>query len=55
MAAGLGLLALSPSEFWRTTPKEIDAALRGRFGSRLQESIPARAELEQLMQLYPDG
>ena len=55
MAAGLGSLGLPPSEFWRMTPKEIDAALRGRFGSALVADAPARAELDQLMQLFPDG
>ena len=54
MAAGLGLLALPPSEFWRMTPKEIDAALRGRFGTQLRADAPARADLDQLMQLFPD-
>lgn len=55
MAAGLGLLQLPPSEFWRMTPKEIDAALRGRFGSNLGAEAPLRADLDQLMQLFPDG
>lgn len=55
MAAGLGLLALPPSEFWRMTPKEIDAALRGRFGFTLHNAVPTRSELDQLMQLFPDG
>lgn len=55
MAAGLGVLALSPSEFWRTTPKEIDAALRGRFGQGLVNDAPIRTDLEYLMQLFPDG
>ena len=54
MAVGLGVLALPPSEFWRMTPKEIDAALRGRFGHALRPDAPSRADLETLMQLYPD-
>ena len=54
MTAGLGLLALPPSEFWRMTPTEIDAALRGRFGSQLTADTPSRSELDQLMQLFPD-
>ena len=53
MAAGLGSLGLPPSEFWRMTPKEIDAALRGRFGVQTA-TVPSRVELDQLMQLFPD-
>ncbi len=55
MAAGLGFLALPPSEFWRMTPKEIDAALRGRFGAASGATAPPRSELDRLMQLFPDG
>jgi uncharacterized phage protein (TIGR02216 family) len=55
MAVGLGTLALPPSEFWRMTPKEIDAAVRGRLGVASTASTPSRAELLQLMQLFPDG
>ena len=54
MAVGLGVLALPPSEFWRMTPKEIDAALRGRFGATLAPAMPSRADLDQLMHLFPD-
>ena len=54
MAVGLGVLGLPPSDFWRITPKEMDAALRGRFGDRLLPALPSRAELDQLMQLFPD-
>ena len=55
MAAGLGLLALPSTEFWRMTPKEIDAALRGRFGNASGADMPTRHDLDQLMQLFPDG
>ena len=54
MAVGLGVLALPPSEFWRVTPKEIDAALRGRFGASLGSNLPSRADLDHLMHLFPD-
>lgn len=54
MAVGLGRLGLPPSEFWRMTPKELDAALRGRFGPAIGAETPTRAELAQLMQLFPD-
>lgn len=55
MAVGLGLLALPPSDFWRMTPKEIDAAFRGRFGSAANLPAPLRSDLDRLMQLFPDG
>ena len=32
MAAGLGVLRLAPHVFWAMTPREFDAALRGRLG-----------------------
>jgi uncharacterized phage protein (TIGR02216 family) len=55
MAAGLGTLRIPPSEFWRMTPKEIDAALRGHFGIASNSAAPSRGDLHQLMQLFPDG
>jgi uncharacterized phage protein (TIGR02216 family) len=55
MAAGLGTLRIPASEFWRMTPKEIDAALRGYFGISATTSAPSRDNLHQLMQLFPDG
>ena len=55
MAAGLGTLRIPPSDFWRMTPKEIDAALRGAFGLVSTSAAPSRADLHQLMQLFPDG
>ena len=54
MAVGLGVLGLPPSEFWRMTPKEMDAALRGRYGASLTAGVLSRAELDHLMQLFPD-
>jgi len=54
MAAGLGLLRLSPAHFWSMTPKELDAALRGRLGpAHLDPPLP-RPALAQLMARYPD-
>lgn len=54
MAAGLGLLGLSPRAFWNATPKEIAAALRGRFGEAAFETPITRRELSDLMQKFPD-
>ena len=31
---GLGVLRLSPDAFWRTTPRELAAAMEAVFGSR---------------------
>lgn len=55
MAAGLGTLRLPPADFWRMTPKELDAAVRGLFGVSAGSDAPTRSEFQQLMQLFPDG
>lgn len=49
MELGLGVLHLSPREFWASTPREIAAAfpLKGN-------AAPDRTDLLNLMQLYPD-
>ena len=49
MELGLGVLRLSPAEFWAATPREIAAAfpLHGR-------DVPGRAVLDGLMQQFPD-
>ncbi len=54
MAAGLGALGLAPSVFWAMTPREFDAALRGRLGGAVQPAAPSRADLMALMQQFPD-
>ena len=33
MAVGLGVLGLPPAVFWAMSPKELEAALRGRTGA----------------------
>jgi uncharacterized phage protein (TIGR02216 family) len=53
LAIGLGVLRLSPEEFWRMTPREFSAALRGLYGETIQPL--AREKLDQLMQRFPDG
>lgn len=52
MGAGLGLLRLPPSDFWRLTPRELAAAL-GAFSPRR----PAldRDGLSTLMARFPDA
>ncbi len=54
MAIGLGVLGLAPRDFWALTPRELDAALRGRFGSGEAASPLTRAEVDGLMQQFPD-
>ncbi len=53
MAAGLGVLGFSPEDFWKLTPKEFEAALRGKFGTDAGAPF-ARGDLEKLMQRFPD-
>ncbi len=53
MAVGLGTLALAPAAFWAMTPRELDAAIRGRFGGVRQAALP-RANLEAMMTQFPD-
>lgn len=54
MAFGLGVLKLSPAEFWAMTPSELDAALHGHFGRPYGGTVPTRAVLAALLQQYPD-
>lgn len=54
MAAGLGALGLAPATFWAMTPRELDAALRGRFGRQVSQGAPTRGDLEALMARFPD-
>jgi uncharacterized phage protein (TIGR02216 family) len=49
---GLGVLRLSPDAFWRMTPRELGCAIATLAG-RADPTI-ARAELEGLMQTFPD-
>ncbi len=53
MGAGLGLLRLSPREFWRMTPRELAAAVKALLGPA-GEPFTRRA-LETLMQRFPDS
>lgn len=48
----LGGLGWTPAAFWRATPRELAAALEGRFG---RIAPPAgRSSLERLMAAHPD-
>lgn len=55
MAAGFGLLGLTPQAFWSLSPRELASALRGRLGPIGSGThAPTRGEVEALMQQYPD-
>jgi uncharacterized phage protein (TIGR02216 family) len=54
MEMGLGVLGLAPAAFWSLTPRELQAILRGKFGSVGDGPSPTRAELDALMRQYPD-
>lgn len=49
---GLGVLKLSPREFWTMTPRELAYAIEAVRG----RAVPLeRAALDELMRRYPDG
>jgi uncharacterized phage protein (TIGR02216 family) len=52
MAAGLGLLRLSPAAFWAMTPREIERALS--VLARAGGDAPRMSDLASLMASYPD-
>lgn len=54
MALGLGVLGLAPPVFWAMTPKELEAAMRGRLGPQAFEAPLSRAGLAALIHAYPD-
>lgn len=54
MAVAFGVLGLAPAVFWAMTPRELDCALRGRFGPGLRASAPTRADVAALMKRFPD-
>jgi len=54
MGAGLGLLRLSPADFWAMTPREMGAALTAILGEAPSAAPPAMPDLMALMARYPD-
>ena len=51
MSFGLGVLRLSPEQFWRMTPRELAHAIEAVRG----RSAPLdRAGLNELMKRFPD-
>jgi uncharacterized phage protein (TIGR02216 family) len=55
MAFGLGVLRLSPRDFWAMTPRELAAASAGFSGHAFRPDALTGAELAGLMHRYPDG
>lgn len=53
MAAGLGLLRLSPKDFWSMTPREFERAISAFSGAALPPLL--RDDLAALMRAYPDA
>jgi uncharacterized phage protein (TIGR02216 family) len=53
MAFGLGVLRLSPRDFWSMTPRELFCATQGAFGR--SPNAPSRSALDALMRAFPDG
>ena len=52
MAFGFGCLRLSPQTFWRMTPRELAAAMRG--AAPAQATSFERGALARLMRDFPD-
>ena len=52
MGFGLGVLRLSPRDFWSMTPRELRAAQLGLTGGRV--AAPERQTLADLMVRFPD-
>ena len=52
MAAGFGLLRLSPQAFWAMTPRELERAASVLFPRRA--GAPDRSGLAALMREFPD-
>jgi uncharacterized phage protein (TIGR02216 family) len=52
MTLGLGVLRMPPEQFWRMTPREFAAALRGIRGD-LSPPLD-RAAFDELRERFPD-
>ena len=55
MATGLGVLGFTPTDFWALTLREFEAAFRGRFGPDAGSAPLTHADLDMLMQRFPDS
>lgn len=52
MAVGLGVLRLSPMDFWAMTPREFERAVSRVAGDR--RVAPDRSVLTAMMRAFPD-
>tara|TARA_R100001460_G_scaffold26423_1_gene53423 strand:- start:2490 stop:2660 length:171 start_codon:yes stop_codon:yes gene_type:complete len=52
----LGMMFMSPRDFWNLAPRELYAAVEGftEFHTSQTEKPMSRDELDDLMELYPD-
>ncbi len=56
MAFGLGVLRLSPGDFWGMSLPELLAARQGASGKNLRMAVPPdRRALDALMARFPDS
>lgn len=55
MRFGLGALGLAPRDFWQMTPREFEAALKGRLGQFGEDHPLARDGLQRLADRFPEG
>ena len=54
MRFGLGALGLAPRDFWRMTPTEFDAAMKGRMGVFSDDAGMSRERFGALTAAFPD-
>lgn len=55
MRFGLGALGLAPQNFWDMTPREFDAAVKGRMGEFTGAMKMKRGDFADLAARFPDG
>jgi uncharacterized phage protein (TIGR02216 family) len=54
IASGMGVLRLSPCDFWSMTPRELGLALRGAAGLPATGAKFSRSDLSALIGRFPD-
>lgn len=54
MRFGLGVLGLGPAAFWAMTPREFDAAVKGRLGIFESAGPFSRSRFDALSARFPD-
>ena len=54
----IGMMNMSPSDFWNLSPRELYLAIDGfkQFNGSEEKEAPMNSDrLEEMMELYPDG